>query len=86
MAGGTTEGRINLDDISEVRAGHGTDVFNNIAKERKSNGLTTFDVGSGKNLDVTGKHCFSIIFKDDRMPIDLVSDDTVIRNYWVSLL
>ena len=80
------EGSISLDDICEARPGHGTDIFNNIAKEKSNGGLTAFDVGSGTKLDVTGKHCFSIIFKDDRMPLDLVSEDTVIRNYWVSLL
>ena len=82
--GGGKEGIISLDDISEVRAGHGTDIFNTITKAK--NGLSNFDVGSGKKLDITRNNCFSIIFKDDRRPLDLVAEDVVTRRFWVSSL
>ena len=71
-----------MDDISEVRAGHGTDVFNAITKGRK--GLSNFEIGSGKELDVTRQNCFSIVFKGDTKPLDLVSEDVVTKNIWVS--
>ena len=73
---------INLGEICEVRQGHGTDFFNNILKETASK-ETNLDVGSGKKLDVDQSYCFSIIFKDDRAPLDLVAEDKTIRDQWV---
>ena len=82
-AGSETEGIISLDDISEVRVGHGTDAFNSVTKDKKVDNLTNFDVGSGKKLDITRNHCFSIIFKGTERPLDLVSDSIANRNFWV---
>ena len=82
-AGSEIEGIISLDDISEVRIGHGTDVFNSVTKDKKVDNLTNFDVGSGKKLDITRNHCFSIIFKGNERPLDLVSENIANRNFWV---
>ena len=81
--GSETEGIISLDDISEVRVGHGTDVFNSVTKDKKVDTLTNFDVGTGKKVDITRNHCFSIIFKGNERPLDLVSDNIANRNFWV---
>ena len=75
-----------MDDISEVRAGHGTDVFNKVTKDKKPNELIHFDIGSGKKLDLTRHHCFSIIFKGHTRPLDLVSEDITHWKYWVCSL
>ena len=82
-AGNTAEGYFALDDICEVRMGHGTDVFNCVTKDKKADNLTSIDVGSGKKLDITRNHCFSIIFKGNQRPLDLVSENIAHRNFWV---
>ena len=83
---GANDGRINLNEISEVRPGHGTDIFNNMLKEKGEHGLANYDVGSGKKIDINQSNCFSIIFKDDRGPLDLVAEEQTIRDYWVQNL
>ncbi len=93
VAGGGTKERINLYDICKVCPANGTMFLIALSRNKRTtertkekDDLSTFDVGYGKKLDVTGKHCFSIIFKDDQMPLALVTDNTNIRNYWVSLV
>ena len=73
-----------MDDISEIRVGHGTDAFNNFTKSVGKDGLTNVEVGSGKKLDLTRGYCFSIIFKGHTRPLDLVADDFEIARLWVN--
>ena len=83
-AGKGPENGLSLDDMCEIRVGHGTDAFNGVTKNIRKQGLTSVDVGSGKKLDITRQHCFSIIFKGDTRPLDLVSDDVTTVRLWVS--
>ena len=82
---GLNVGRIELDEICEVRAGHGTDMFNNVAGDKMEGSLESFDVGSGNKIDATRKNCFSIIFSSDHGPLDLVAENQTIRDQWVNL-
>ena len=64
-----------IGDIAEVRIGHSTDTFNKLVKQ-VNNGLT------GPKLDginCARDFCFSIIFKDDTPPLDLVAHDSADR-------
>ena len=83
-AGSGPEVGIALDDISEIRLGHGTDTFNNVTKKIGKDSLTNVDVGSGKKLDISRQHCFSICFKGHTRPLDLVADDINNVGLWVS--
>ena len=84
FAGSGPEVGIALDDISEIRLGHGTDTFNNVTKKIGKDSLTNVDVGSGKKLDISRQHCFSICFKGHTRPLDLVADDINNVGLWVS--
>ena len=83
-AGSGPEVGIALDDISEIRLGHGTDTFNNVTKKIGKDSWTNVDVGSGKKLDISRQHCFSICFKGHTRPLDLVADDVTNVGLWVN--
>ena len=85
-AGSGPEYGISLDDMCEIRVGHGTDTFNGVTKNTRKDGLANVDVGSGKKLNITRQHCFSIIFKGNTRPLDLVSDDVATAKLWVSTI
>ena len=72
--------------MCEIRVGHGTDTFNGVTKNVRKDGLANVDVGSGKKLNITRQHCFSIIFKGNTRPLDLVSDDVATARLWVSII
>ena len=72
---GTTS--IDLSDICEVRVGHQTDPFNKLSKKS----LKDID---GVNCDQD--LCFSIVFKDDTPPLDLIAEKTSDRNTIVNAL
>jgi len=86
VKGSGPEYGISLDDMCEIRVGHGTDTFNGVTKNIRKDGLANVDVGSGKKLNITRQHCFSIIFKGNTRPLDLVSDDVATAKLWVDVL
>lgn len=75
---------IELTDIAEVRIGHSTDTMNKIVKqcqaENKSNPIMIENVNCHRDF------CFSLVFKDDTPPLDLVANDEETRNLWVDVL
>ena len=75
---------IDLDDISEVRLGHGTDTFNKLVKDTKSENKNAQP--SLKNVSCEKDLCFSVVFKDDTPPLDLVANDKSTRDIWVEVL
>ena len=64
---------IDLCDIAEVRIGHSTDTFNKLVKQ-VNEGLPKLD-----GINCARDFCFSIIFKDDTPPLDLVAHDSADR-------
>lgn len=72
---------ISLNDVAEVRAGHGTDVFNKIAKDAPNKEVPRIGTRS-----IARERCLSYIFKDDRPPLDLVADDKETRDLWVDVI
>ena len=77
---------IDLDDICEIRYGHGTDVFNSLVKDKSEHDRANFRVSPAAVIDVNRWCCFSIVFKDERMPLDLIAEDELTRNHWVDAL
>ena len=64
---------IDLGDIAEVRLGHTTDTFNKLVKQ-VTDGKPKLD-----NVNCPRDLCFSIVFKDDTPPLDLVANDSYSR-------
>ena len=62
-----------IGDIAEVRIGHSTDTFNKLVKQ-VNEGLPKLD-----GINCARDFCFSIIFKDDTPPLDLVAHDSADR-------
>ena len=62
-----------IGDIAEVRIGHSTDTFNKLVKQFNE-GLPKLD-----GINCARDFCFSIIFKDDTPPLDLVAHDSADR-------
>jgi len=71
---------IDLCDIAEVRIGHSTDTFNKLVKQ-VNEGLPKLD-----GINCARDFCFSIIFKDDTPPLDLVAHDSADRDIWVDVV
>lgn len=80
---------IDLADIAEVRAGHGTDTFNAMTKrskdEMKKGPKQIFEHQVG-DMDCGTELCFSLVFKDATPPLDLVAEDNNTRDLWVDVL
>jgi len=72
---------IDLGDIAEVRFGHLSDNFNKLVKEGENNAVPKLE-----GINCAKDFCFSIIFKDDTPPLDLVTHDSVDRDLWVDVL
>ena len=68
---------IDLGDLSEIRVGHQTDPFNKLSKKSQK------DI-DGVNCDQD--LCFSIVFKDDTPPLDLIAEKISDRNTIVNAL
>jgi hypothetical protein len=65
---------IEISEICEVRAGHGTDTFNTAVKH-SSGGKPSF-VPMVAGHEIPRRLCFSLVFKDPRQQtLDLVADD-----------
>ena len=87
---------IDLDDIAEVRAGHGTDTFNLAVKQhnsklsgqaqqnanqngaQKAHKLPPLEDACVNNVSLSRNCCFSLIFKGETPPLDLIAEDQVI--------
>jgi len=72
---------IDLGDIAEVRSGHSSDSFNKLVKEGDDSAVPKLD-----GISCDKDFCFSIIFKDDTPPLDLVTRESVDRDLWVDVL
>ena len=77
---------ITLADVSEVRIGHGTDNFNKLVKQ-----CTTEDKNALPQIQNVNCHrdfCFSLVFNDDKPPLDLIVDNAneQTRNVWVNVI
>ena len=76
---------IDISDICEVRAGHGTDTFNQVVKA--SCGGNPNAVPEVEGHPIPRHLCFSLIFKGSRLPpLDLVAEDQTVRDMWVDAL
>ena len=75
-----SEEAIDLGDIAEVRFGYSTDCFNKLVKEADSSEPELDGINCARDF------CFSIIFKDDTPPLDLVAQDSIERDLWVDVL
>ena len=71
-----------ISQIKEVPYGHHTEILVNL----KNNGghlATKKNHFKTKILDIHEKKCFSIIYKNHSLPIDLVAEDVETANKWV---
>ena len=57
-----------------MRFGHLSDNFNKLVKEGENNAVPKLE-----GINCAKDFCFSIIFKDDTPPLDLVTHDSVDR-------
>ena len=74
--------KVFISQIKEVPYGHHTEIFINLKNNgghlaAKKNPLKT------KILDIHEKKCFSIIYKNHSLPIDLVAEDIESADKWV---
>ncbi len=77
---------IELGDIAEIRAGHGTDTFNKIVKQARESSGRPDAVPRVDDVNCARGFAFSLIFRDDTPPLDLVAEDGNVRNLWVDAL
>ena len=74
---------IKIQNINEVRKGHGTDIFNQLLlqNDEKINSIPLLDnVTCHKNV------CFSLVFNDATPPLDLIANSVIIRDKWAEVL
>jgi len=78
-AKGSQRSAIEIQDIDDVRIGHGTDIFNELQKKSRT-------VPELNNLKSSKDVSFSLIFNDKRPPLDLVASDLSTRDKWFKVL
>ena len=93
-------GQFKIKSISEVRTGHSTDAFNALAKKLEAdrpdhtasaaaataNAAAAAFVPLSRFGPFSPEYCLSVVFKDSRVPLDLVAESRMTRDLWVEAL